>query len=171
MLTQTDHKIPPALLVLVFQLNASRTARHPLGYRYHSMFDEDPRKDRRFPQPCVPLRGMRARPYACCDHRTGFFRIAQPKLQGRISAHAQADQMGAFDLKIPHHSSDVVDRELPAIQRCVFGDITRWVASGVVGNAAVAAGKMAKLELPPTVIRSSSFMNSHQTSVATLLEI
>ena len=85
--------------------------------------------------------GMRARPYACCDNRAGFLRISQPKLQGRISAHAQADQMGAFDLEIPHHRGDIVDRELPAIQRCIFGDITRWVASGIVGNATIAREK------------------------------
>jgi hypothetical protein len=57
--------------------------------------------------------------------------------------------MGALDLKIPHHGGDVVDRELPEIQRCVVGDITGRVASGIVGNATVAAGKKAKLGLPP----------------------
>jgi hypothetical protein len=46
--------------------------------------------------------------------------------------------MGPFDLKIPHHGSDVVDRELPEIQRCIVGDITGRVASGIVGNATVA---------------------------------
>src|SRR6266571_4571741 len=96
---------------------------------------------------------MRARSDACRDNRAGFFRIAQPKLQGRISAHAQAYQMGAFDLKIPHHSGDVVDRELPAIQRYIFGDITGWVATGIVGNATVATGEVTQLGFPTADVR------------------
>src|ERR1700694_5704578 len=93
MLAQTDYEFAPTLLVLVLELDASRTARHPLGHRDHSVLDKDPRENRRFPQPCLSLREMRARSNACCDNRAGFFRIAQPKLQGRISAHAQPDQM------------------------------------------------------------------------------
>src|SRR5712671_3669048 len=79
--------------------------------------------------------------------------------------------MGAFDLKVPHHRGDVVDRELPAIQRCVVGDITRWVTSGVVGDAAVAAGKMPKLGLPPTDVRCEFMNEDDRITVATLLEI
>src|SRR6266700_3031033 len=79
--------------------------------------------------------------------------------------------MGAFDLKIPHDSGDVVDRELPAVQRCVFGDITGWVASGIVGDAAVTAGKMAKLGLPPTDVRCEFMDEDDRMTVATLFEI
>src|SRR6266568_5418510 len=114
---------------------------------------------------------MRARSNACRDNRAGFFRIAQAKLQGRISAHAQADQMSPLDLEVPHHRSDVVDRELPAIQRCIFGYITGWVASGIVGNATVAAGKMAKLGIPPTDVRCEFMDEDDRITVTTLLEI
>src|ERR1700687_6028027 len=149
MLTQTDYEFAPTLLVLVLELDAGRTACDSLGHRDHSVLDKDPREKRRLPQPGVAVGGMRAGPYACRDYRAGFLGIPHPKLQGRISAHAQADQMGAFDLEIPHHGGDVVNGELPAIQRCIFGDVTGWVAPGIVGNATVGAGKMAKLGLPP----------------------
>src|SRR6266571_5443788 len=79
--------------------------------------------------------------------------------------------MGAFDLKIPHDSGDVVDRELPAVQRCVFGDITGWVASGIVGDAAVTAGKMAKLGLPTADVRCEFMDEDDRITVATLFEI
>src|ERR1700730_16989531 len=79
--------------------------------------------------------------------------------------------MGAFDLEIPHHGGDVVGGELPAIQRCIFGDITRWVAPGIVGNATVAAGKMAKLGLPPTDVRCEFMDEDDRITVTTLLEI
>src|SRR3984893_15389262 len=79
--------------------------------------------------------------------------------------------MGAFDLEIPHHGGDVVGGELPAIQRCSFGDITRWVAPGLVGNATVAAGKMAKLGLPPTDVRCEFMDEDDRITVTTLLEI
>src|SRR6266550_7706569 len=127
MLTQTDYEFSATLLVLVLELDAGRTPCHSLGHRDHSVLDKDPRENRRFPQPSVAVGGMRAGPYGCCDYRAGFLGIPHPKLQGRISAHAQADQMSAFDRKPPHQSGDVVHRELPAIQRCIFGDITGWV--------------------------------------------
>src|SRR5712692_6613979 len=113
MLPQTDYEFAPTLLVLVLELDAGRTACHSLGHRDHSVLDKDPRENRRFPQPSVAVAGMRAGPYACYDQRTGFFRIPQPKLQGGISAHAQTHHMGSLDLEAPHHSGDVVDRELP----------------------------------------------------------
>src|SRR5260221_4908852 len=135
------------------------------------MVGENPRKNGRFPQPGVTLGGMGARSHACCDNRAGFLGMAQPKLQSGISAHAQTHHMGSIDLEVPHHSGDVVYRELPAVQRCVFGDITRWVASGVVGNATVAAGKMAKLGLPPADVRCEFMDEDDRITVATLLEV
>src|SRR6266478_7076998 len=171
MLPQTDHKIPPALLVLIFELNAGRTACHPLGHRDHSVLDKDPRENRRRPQPGVAVGGMRAGPYACYDQRTGFSRIAQPVLQGRISAHAQADQMSPLDLEVPHHRGDVVDRELPAIQRRIFGDITGWVAPGIVGNATVATEEVTHLGFPPTEVRCEFMDEDDRITVTTLLEI
>src|SRR5260370_4807882 len=171
MLPQTDHKIPPALLVLVLELDAGRTACHPLGHRDHVVLDKDPGEKRRSPQPCLSLREMRARSNACCDNRAGFFRIAQPKLQGRISAHAQADQMSALDLEVPHHRGDVVDRELPAIQRCIFGDITGWVAPGIVGNATVATEEVTHLGFPPTEVRCEFVDQDDRITVTTILDI
>src|SRR5258708_32775774 len=79
--------------------------------------------------------------------------------------------MGAFDLKIPHDSGDVVDRELPAIQRCIFGDITGWVASGIVGNATVATGEVTHLGFPPTEVRCEFMDEDDRITVTTLLEI
>src|SRR6266849_3369377 len=171
MLAQTDYEFAPTLLVLVLELDASRTACHSLGHRDHSVLDKDPREKRRLPQPGVAVGGMRAGPYACRDYRAGFFRIAQPKLQGSISAHAQADQMGAFDLKIPHDGSDVVDRELPAIQRRILGDVTGWVASGIVGNATVATGEVTHLGFPTADVRCEFMDEDDRITVATLLEI
>src|SRR5260370_37222812 len=98
MLAQTDYEFPPTLLVLVLELNASLTACHSLGYRDHSVLDNDPREKRRLPQPGVAVGERRAGPYACCDDGAGFCRIAQPKLHGRVSARAQADQMSMLDL-------------------------------------------------------------------------
>src|SRR6266567_3902029 len=95
MLAQTDYEFAPTLLVLVLELDASRTACHSLGHRDHSVLDKDPREKRRFPQPTFSVGGMRP-----------------------------------LDLEVPHHRGDVVDRELPAIQRCIFGDITGWIAPG-----------------------------------------
>src|SRR5216683_152260 len=171
MLAQTDYEFAPTLLVLVLELDASRTACHSLGHRDHSVLDKDPREKRRLPQPGVAVGGMRAGPYACCDYRAGFPGIPQPKLQGRISAHAQADQMSLLDLEVPHHRGDVVDRELPAIQRCIFGDITGWVASGIVGNAAVATGEVTHLGFPPTEVRSEFMDEDDRITATTLLEI
>src|SRR6266849_3080045 len=171
MLTQTDDEFAPTLLILVPELDAGRTACHSLGHRDHSVLDKDPREKRRFPQPGVTVGGMRAGSHACCDHRAGFFRIAQPKLQGSISAHAQADQMGAFDLKIPHDGGDVVDRELPAIQRRILGDITGWVASGIVGNATVATGEVTHLGFPTADVRCEFMDEDDRITVATLLEV
>src|SRR5438876_4050823 len=118
MLAQTDYEFAPTLLVLVLELDAGRTACHSLGHRDHSMVDEDPRENGCLLQPGVTLRWMRTRSDTRCDNRARFSRIAQPELQGRISAHAQADQMSPLDLEVPHDGGDVVDRELPAIQRC-----------------------------------------------------
>src|SRR6266568_8418088 len=114
---------------------------------------------------------MRARSNACRDNRAGFFRIAQAKLQGRISAHAQADQMSPLDLEVPHHRGDVVDRELPAIQRCIFGDITGRVAPGIVGNATVATEEVTHLGFPPTEVRCEFMDEDDRITVTTLLEI
>src|SRR5712675_1633992 len=171
MLTQTDYEFAPTLLVLVLELDAGRTACHSHGHRDHSVLDKDPRENRRFPQPGVTLGGMRAGPHACCDERTGFFRIAQPKLQGGISAHAHADQMSPLDLEVPHHRGDVVDRELPAIQRCIFGDITGWVASGIVGNATVATREVTHLSFPTADVRCEFMDEDDRITVTTLLEI
>src|ERR1700676_3487796 len=79
--------------------------------------------------------------------------------------------MGAFDLDIPHHGGDVVDAGLPPIQRCIFGDIARWVAPGIVGHATVAAGEMAMLRLPPTAVRCEFMDEDDRITVTTLLEI
>src|SRR5260370_24661036 len=79
--------------------------------------------------------------------------------------------MSAFDLKIPHHGGDVVDRELPAIQRCIFGDITGWVASGIVGDATVATGEVANLGFPTADVRCEFMDEDHRITVSTLLEI
>src|SRR5712664_2465334 len=79
--------------------------------------------------------------------------------------------MGAFDLKIPHDSGDVVDRELPAIKRCIFGDITGWVASGIVGNATVVAGEVTHLGFPPTDVRCEFMDEDDRITMANLLEI
>src|SRR5216683_5435583 len=79
--------------------------------------------------------------------------------------------MGAFDLKIPHDSGDVVDRELPAIQRCIFGDITGWVASGIVGNATVATGEVTHLGFPTADVRCEFMDEDDRIPVATLLKI
>src|SRR5450631_1507747 len=171
MLAQTDYEFAPTLLVLVLELDAGRTACHSLGHRDHSVLDKDPREKRRLPQPGVAVGGMRAGPYTCCDYRAGFLGIPQPKLQGRISAHAQADQMSPLDLEVPHHRGDVVDRELPAIQRGIFGYITGRVASGIVGNATVVAGKMANLGIPPTEVRREFMDEDDRITVTTLLEI
>src|SRR5712692_7339974 len=171
MLAQTDYEFAPTLLVLVLELDASRTACHSLGHRDHSVLDKDPREKRRLPQPGVAVGGMRAGPDAGCDYRAGFFRIAQPELQGRISAHTQADQVGAFDLKIPHDSGDIVDRELPAIQSCIFGDITGWVAAGIVGNATVATGEVTHLRFPTAEVRCEFMDEDDRITVAALLEI
>src|SRR5882757_4619154 len=171
MLAQTDYEFAPTLLVLVFHLDASRTACHSLGHRDHSVLDKDPREKRRLPQPGVAVGGMRAGAYACSDYRAGFLGIPHPKLQGRISAHAQADQMSPLDLEIPHHRGDVVDRELPAIQRCIFGDITGWVASGIVGNATVATGEVTHLGFPTADVRCEFMDEDDRITVATLLEI
>src|SRR3981081_1485799 len=171
MLAQTDYEFAPTLLVLVLELDASRTACDSLGHRDHSVLNKDPREKRRLPQPGVAVGGMRAGAYACSDYRAGFLGIPHPKLQGRISAHAQADQMSPLDLKIPHDSGDVVDRELPAIQRCIFGDITGWVASGIVGNATVATGEVTHLGFPPADVRCEFMNEDDRITVATLLEI
>src|SRR5258706_3608543 len=79
--------------------------------------------------------------------------------------------MGAFDLKIPHDSGDVVDRELPAIQRCIFGDITGWVAPGIVGNATVAAEEVTHLGFPPTEIRCEFMDEDDRITVAAFLKV
>jgi hypothetical protein len=171
MLPQTDYEFPPTRPVLVFQLDTSRTSRHPLGHPDHSVIDEDPRKNRRFPQPGVTLGGMRVRPHVCCDNRAGFFRIAQPKLQGGISAHAQADQMGSLALEARHHSGDVVYREFPTICGDIFRDIAGRVASGIVGDATVATGEMASLGLPSADVRCEFMDEDDRISVATLLEM
>src|SRR5712671_3615382 len=79
--------------------------------------------------------------------------------------------MGAFDLKIPHDSGDVVDRELPAIQRCIFGDIAGWIAPGIVGNATVATGEVTHLGFPTADVRCEFMDEEDRITVATLLEI
>src|SRR5258707_4996422 len=79
--------------------------------------------------------------------------------------------MGAFDLKIQHDSGDVVDRELPAIQRCSFGDITGWLASDIVGNATVATGEVTHLGFPTADVRCEIMDEEDRITVATLLEI
>src|SRR5258705_12688778 len=62
MLAQTDYEFAPTLLVLVLELDASRTACHSLGHRDHSVLDKDPGEKRRLPQPGVAVGGMRAGP-------------------------------------------------------------------------------------------------------------
>src|SRR6266550_4658484 len=79
--------------------------------------------------------------------------------------------MGAFDLKIPDDGGDVVDRELPAIQRCIFGDITGWVASGIVGNATVATREVTHLRFPTADVRCEFMDEDDRITVTTLLEI
>src|SRR3981189_2649122 len=79
--------------------------------------------------------------------------------------------MGAFDLKIPHDSGDVVDRELPAIQRCIFGDITGWVASGIVGNATVATGEVTHLGFPTADVRCEFMDEDDRMTVAAFLKV
>src|SRR5258708_31836322 len=79
--------------------------------------------------------------------------------------------MGGFDLKGWHGGGDVVGRELPAIQRCMFGDITGWVASGIVGNATVATGEVTHLGFPTADVRCEFMDEDDRITVATLLEI
>src|SRR5882672_12605716 len=79
--------------------------------------------------------------------------------------------MGTFDVKIAHDGGDVVDRELPEIQRCILGDITGWVASGIVGNATVATGEVTHLGFPTADVRCEFMDEDDRITVATLLEI
>src|SRR6267378_8066543 len=79
--------------------------------------------------------------------------------------------MGAFDLKIPHDGGDVVDRELPAIQRRILGDITGWVASGIVGNATVVTGEVTHLGFPTADVRCEFMDEDRRITLATLLEV
>src|SRR5713226_5289796 len=71
----------------------------------------------------------------------------------------------------PHIRGDVVDRELPAIQRCIFGDITGWVTPGVVGNATVATEEVTHLGFPPTEVRCEFMDEDDRITVTALLEI
>src|SRR6516164_352153 len=57
--------------------------------------------------------------------------------------------MGTFDRKTTHQSGDVVHREFPSVERRMLGNIARKIAAGVIGNATVAPGKVAKLAFPP----------------------
>src|ERR1700693_3461344 len=79
--------------------------------------------------------------------------------------------MGAFDPKISHHSGDVFDRELPAIQRCIFGGITGQIATGIVGNATVATEEVTHLGFPSTDVRCEFMDEDDRITVTTLLEI
>src|SRR2546430_16780849 len=79
--------------------------------------------------------------------------------------------MDAFDLKIPHDSGDVVDRELPAIQRCIFGDVTGWVASGIVGNATVATGEVTHLGFPTADVRGEFMDEDDRITVPAFLKV
>src|SRR5713226_8147662 len=79
--------------------------------------------------------------------------------------------MGTFDVKIAHDGGDVVDRELPEIQRCILGDITGWVASGIVGNATVATGEVTHVGFPTADVRCEFMDEDDRITVATLLEI
>ena len=63
------------------------------------------------------------------------------------------------------------DREFPAIQRCIFGDITGWIASSIVGDATVAAGEVANLGFPSPDVRCEFMNEDDRITVATLLEI
>jgi hypothetical protein len=79
--------------------------------------------------------------------------------------------MSPLDLEVPHHGGDVVDRELPAIQRCIFGDITGWVAPGIVDNATVATEEATHLGFPPAEVRCEFMDEDDRITVTTLLEI
>src|SRR5882672_11239165 len=79
--------------------------------------------------------------------------------------------MGTFDVKIAHDGGDVVDRELPTIQRCIFGDITGRVAPGIVGNATVATGEVTHLGFPTAKVRCEFMDEDDRITVTTLLEI
>src|ERR1700709_1820367 len=96
---------------------------------------------------------MRSRPHAGCNNCAGFSRMAQPVLQGRVSAHARPNQMGALDVEATHQGDDVVYRELPAIQSRTFGNIARRIAAGIVGNATMGARKVTNLSFPTAEIR------------------
>src|ERR1700730_4567205 len=111
MLPQTEHEFSPALRILVFELDAGRSARHPLRHRDHPVLDEDARENGGFPQPGITLGGMGAGGDTGYNNCAGFLGIAQPELQSSISSHAHAHEMGALDVEATHHSGDVVYRE------------------------------------------------------------
>src|ERR1700726_2060493 len=79
--------------------------------------------------------------------------------------------MSPLDLEVPHHRGDIVDRELPAIQRCIFGDITGWVAPGIVDNATVATEEVTHLGFPPAEVRCEFMDEDDRITVTTPLEI
>src|SRR5258708_11679126 len=112
----------------------------------------------------------RTRPCGCSDDRADPLGIAQPELQSRIGAHAPTNDMGVVDAKSVHDGADVIDRTLPAVGRRILGNVTRRIATCIVGDAAICARKVASLVFPLTQIRSEFVSKNDWVSFAVLLQ-
>src|SRR5437899_11861276 len=92
-------------------------------------------------------------------------------MQGGEATHREADDMSLAEREPGAHGTDVVARLVLRIFFAVRGDVGRWIAARVEGNAAIAAGEVAQLRLPAAMVAGKLVHKDDRRPAAGLFEI
>src|SRR5207244_1702302 len=104
-------------------------------------------------------------------NRADFPRMPHAKLQRCVPTLAESNDVRAFDREPPHDSSDVIHRELPAVQSGFVRNVAWWIAASIVCDAAVCARKIADLRLPLSDVVSEFMCENDWVTITIFLKV
>src|SRR6185295_3662722 len=149
-----------ATRILVAQRQASRAMAIRRRDVHHAFFKHGFRQLTRLHLELFVLVRMRAVATAGDDERKGAWRVSYAEMQRGEPAHRIADYVRPLDAECIEYGKNVVPRTLLGIALHIRRHIRRRIASGVVGDAAIAAREMAQLRFPRAPV-AGELMHEH----------
>ena len=82
------------------------------------------------------------------DDATGHLRVLEGEVEGDVTSHGEAADVGLLDFQVFENAVEVVDGVLLGVGLGVGGDVGGWIASAVVGDGEVGPGEEVDLGVP-----------------------
>src|SRR6266511_3009249 len=148
----------PAARVFILKLHARRSERIGLRCLRHAGLLELPCRRLRFRCELLTLVGRG--PIAAARHhqRTRALRIGEAEVECREAADGKSDDMSFVDFQRVEHGTNVVARTILRITLSIRRHVRGRITPRVVGDAPIAAGKIANLRFPRAIV-AGEFMH------------